>query len=216
MATDSTLDPLMAAVVRDSSNRLLLTCIEQILAKPRRLLEAADSAYRHQLGFLKFVLKTDARGRALRLHVWDRDASVVEDVHSHCAEFVSRVVCGALEERRYRLAPGDRFTRFRYRFDTAAGHAVAHADGSSEAVEAGTIRLNAGTIYQRGAHELHTVAKLSENTMTVSAWGPRVEDAMVIKPAGARAEECAASAGMMPDEVERLLVNIYRRLHAAT
>jgi len=216
MATDSTLDPLMTAVVRDCSNRSLLACLGQILAEPQRLLKVADSAYRHQLGFLKFVLMSDASGRALRLHVWDSNASVVEDVHSHCAEFVSRVVSGALEERHYRLAPGDRFTRFRYRFDAATGHAVAHADGSADVIEERATLLNAGTIYQRDAYELHAVEKLSGNAMTVSAWGPRVDEAVVIKPADARAEECAASAGMPPDAVEGLLMNIYRSLHAAT
>jgi len=206
----------MEAVISDTSNRLLLACLEQILHEPQRLLETARGSYQHQLGFVKIALRNDAIGRALRLHLWDQSATVLEDIHSHCAEFMSRVVFGGLEECLYEMTPGMRFTRFRYRFDTDAGHALAHADGLTDVLQTNVTPISAGTIYRRCSHELHTVGNMLVNTMTVSTWGVRATDAIVIKPVGARAEDCGAMAGMSPDHVRSLLMYIRGRLHAGT
>jgi hypothetical protein len=206
----------MEAVVRDASNSVLLGCLEQILHEPQRLLETARGSYRHQLGFVKIALHTDASGQALRLHLWDQSTTVLEDVHSHCADFMSRVVSGGLEERRYELTPGKAFTRFRYRFDAHAGHALAHADGLTDVLQTSVTPLLAGTIYGRRSHELHTVGNVLDNTMTVSAWGVRASEAVVIKPIGARAEDCGAMAGMSLEHMRSLLMHIRGRLHAGT
>jgi hypothetical protein len=216
MNPNSTVDPGMEAVVRDSSNSLLLACLEQILHEPQRLLETACGSYRHQLGFVKIALNNDASGKALRLHLWDQSAVVTEDIHSHCADFMSRVVSGGLEEHRYELTPGKAFTRFRYHFDADAGHALAHADGFTDVLQTSVTPLLAGTIYGRRSHELHTVANIQDSTMTVSAWGVRASEAVVIKPIGARAEDCGAIAGMPLEDVKNLLMYICRRLHAST
>jgi hypothetical protein len=216
MQPNSNAESLFQAVVRDTSNNLLLSDIAQILRDPQRLLETAQGSYRHQLGFLKMALRNDISGCALRLHVWDRGAIVLEDIHSHCAGFMSRVVSGEIEESCYELTPGRNLNRFRYRFDAHAGHAVAQVDGLTNVFQTSQRPLLAGSIYQRSSHELHTVRNIVANTVTVSAWGVRSSEAIVIKPLGARAEDCGAIAGMSPDQVKTLLMDIYGRLHAGT
>lgn len=216
MLPNSTLEPWMEAVVRDTSNELLLACLDQILQDPRRLLETARMSYRHQLGFMKLTLRNDESGGALRLHVWDGGATELEDIHSHCADFISRIVLGGLEERHYELIPGETFACFRYSFDSQAGHALSHADGLADVIQTAVTPLLAGAIYHRRSHELHTVASTLPNTITVSAWSARVAEAVVIKPEGARAEDCGVMAGIPPALARSLLNSICRRLNVST
>ena len=206
----------MEAVVRDTSNDLLLAYLDQILQEPLRLLETARMSYRHQLGFMKLTLSHDARGGALRLHIWDGSATVIEDIHSHCADFTSRIVSGGLEERQYELIPGESFARFRYSFDSQAGHALSHADGLTNVIQTQVSPLLAGAIYHRHSQELHTVASTLANTITVSAWSARAAEAVVIKPIGALAEDCGVIAGIPPEHARCLLKSIRGRLNVST
>lgn len=214
MVPNSTTEERMEQVVKDLSNRLLLERIEQILREPKTLLDTARDSYRHQLGFLKITLQRDVEGRALRLHIWDNNSITSDDVHSHCADFISRVISGELQEREFKLVSGDGFTRFSYRFDTQAGHALAHKEGTTDVLQTSERSLLAGTTYRRGANELHTTSALKNDTITVSAWGVRTSAAIVVKPIGASSEDCGAATGMRPDDVKILLMNIRERFHA--
>ena len=200
------------AVVHDVSNMALLQCLDLLLADECRLMEAARRSYRHQLGFRKFVLMADDAGRCLRLHLWDIPSMKEEDIHSHCAHFHSRVVLGSLSENSFELVRGDSHARFRYSFDSAAGHSVAVTDGLTGVCLRERRTLSGGDAYCKEASDLHNVSDALQGTMTVSAWGPRHREAVVLKARGARPEDCAASAGMPVGEMRAALRNIKERL----
>lgn len=203
---------ILSAVVRDASNMALLRCFDLLLADERLLTEAARRSYRHQLGFCKFVLMADDAGRCLRLHVWDSPFTVQEDIHSHCAHFHSRVVLGSLSENSFDLVLGDSHARFRYRFDASADHSVAVTDGLTGVCLRERRTLSRGDAYSKQASDLHSVSDAVQGTVTVSAWGSRHSEALVLKTRGARPEDCAASAGMPVGEMRVALRNVKERL----
>lgn len=203
---------ILPAVVRDASNMALLHCLDLLLADERLLTDAACRSYRHQLGFCKFVLMADNAGRCLRLHVWDSPSTVQEDIHSHCAHFHSRVVLGGLSESSFDLVLGDSHARFRYHFDGSTGHSVAVTDGLTGVRLRERRTLSQGDAYSKQALDLHSVSDVVQGTMTVSAWDSRHSDALVLKPRGARPEDCAASAGMPVGEMRVALRNVKERL----
>lgn len=204
--------PILQEVVRDTSNMELLSCLDRLLTDERLLTEAASRSYRHQLGFRKFVLMADDVGRCLRMHVWDRPFVVQEDVHSHCANFHSRVVLGSLSEHSFDLVVGDSHARFRYRFDSSAGHSVAVKDGLTGVCLRKRRTLSQGDTYSKQAFELHSVSSAEQGTVTVSAWDLRNSEAMVLRPRGAQPEDCTASSGMPISEIRVALRNVLERL----
>ncbi|WP_154820066.1 hypothetical protein SR858_27310 [Duganella zoogloeoides] len=208
MQTNSNADQLIQAVVNDTSNGLLMTYLEKILRDPQRLREIARSSYRHQLGFLKIALRNDPSGHSLRLHIWDSNTIALEDIHSHCADFMSRVVSGGIEESRYELEPGANFSLFRYRFDERACRHIAQKNGMTNVFQTSKVTFLEGAIYQRKSHELHTVRNIDSKTITLSAWGIRSKDAIVLKSASARAEDCVAAIGVSPNLVRTVLTDI--------
>lgn len=203
---------IFTAVVSDASDMELLSCLDLLLADQRRMTEAASLSYRHQLGFCKFVLMHDDAGRCLRLHVWDSPFAVQEDIHSHCAHFRSRVVLGSLTECSFDLALGDSHSRFRYRFDASVGHSVADTDGVTGVCLRKRRTLSRGDTYSMQALDLHSVSGAVQGTVTVSAWDSRDSEALVLKTRGARAEDCAMSAGMPVAAMREALLNVKKRL----
>lgn len=203
---------ILPAEVRDASNLALLRCLDLLLADERLLAEAARQSYRHQLGFSKFVLMADDAGRCLRLHIWDSPFTVQEDIHSHCAHFHSRVVLGSLSENSFDMVAGDSHARFRYRFDAAAGHSVAVVDGFTGVCLHERRTLSRGDSYSKEASNLHSVSNAMQGTVTVSAWDVRHSEALVLKPRGARPEDCAASAGMPVEDLRLALFNVKERV----
>lgn len=200
------------AIVRDSSNAALLQCLDDLLSDEMLLAEVAKRSYRHQLGFLKFSLVVNDYGCGVRLHHWDSPNLRHEDIHSHCAHFQSRVVLGRLSENAYSLCDGQSHALFRYQFDELAGHSVAVACGSAGALLREQRTLTIGDSYRKRASDLHNVSDAEHGTVTVSAWGRRRCEALVLKPLGARAEDCAASSGMPVPSVQMVLQDIRRRL----
>ena len=200
------------AIVRDSSNSTLLQCLDELLSDEVLLARVAKRSYRHQLGFLKFLLVADDYGCSVRLHHWDSPNLKHEDIHSHCAHFQSRVVLGRLSENAYSLCPGESHALFRYRFEELAGHSVAVACGSARALLREQRTLTRGDSYRKRASDLHNVSDAEHGTVTVSAWGRRHCEALVLKPLGTRAEDCAASSGMPVPAVRMALQDIRKRL----
>lgn len=203
---------VLSDVVHDVSNTALLRCFNLLLDDERLLREAARRSYRHQLGFCKFVLIADDAGRCLRLHVWDNPLTVQEDIHSHCAHFHSRVVLGSLLENSFDLVVGDSHALFRYRFDASAGHSIAVTDGLTGICLRERRAFSRGDEYSKQASDLHSVSDAVQGTVTVSAWDLRRSEALVLKTRGARAEDCAASAGMPVDEFRVALCKVKDRL----
>ncbi|WP_373990952.1 hypothetical protein [Duganella sp. BuS-21] len=203
---------MILEVVEDVSNGKLLRCLKLLQADDVLLIEAASRSYRHQLGFLKLVLMTGLDGACLRLHVWDRLVNPVEDIHSHCADFMSRVVLGRLEENAFELAGGETHALFRYHFDVDAGHSVAVKGGLTGICLRESRTVFQGEAYIKHAFDLHSVGNVVPGTVTVSAWGARNGEALVLKPLDAEPEDCAAASGMPVEQMRAMLANIKERL----
>ena len=201
----------ISAAVRDTSNFTLLRCVDTLLNDERLLREAASRSHRHQLGFVKIVLMTDASGGCLRLHRWDRISPVPEDIHSHCADFYSRLVFGKLSEHSFDLIQGNSHARFRYHFDSSIGHSVALADGFTGVSLSSSCELAIGDIYCKKAMQLHNISNVSQGTLTVSAWKARNSKAIVLKAREASAEDCSVPLGMPARELRAVLLNIKDR-----
>ncbi|WP_140219122.1 hypothetical protein [Pseudomonas oryzihabitans] len=200
--------PSFLEVVQDTSNLALLKTIDELILHRPSLTESARISYRHQLGFIKIILASANTGSCIRLHLWDREGVADEDIHSHCTTFISRVVLGSLVEKSYELTEGSSHTRFKYR----QGHAA--ADGMTGVILLKSKIMPSGTIYQRRPTELHSISDVSKNTLTVSAWMPRNEDAIVLKPErSASAEDCTSPVGMPEHELYFLLKSIKDRLN---
>lgn len=202
----------ISAVVRDTSNFTLLRCVDALLSDERLLSEAASRSHRHQLGFVKIVLMTDASGSCLRLHLWDRISPVPEDIHSHCADFYSRLVFGKLSENSFDLIQGNSHARFRYHFDSSVGHSVAIADGFTGVSLSLTRELTIGDIYCKQAMQLHNISNVAQGTLTVSAWKERNSKAIVLKALKASAEDCSVPLGIPTSEFRPVLLNIKNRI----
>lgn len=202
----------ISAVVHDASNSALLRCLDHLLDDECVLSEAASRSHRHQLGFVKIVLMTDVSGGCLRLHLWDRISPVSEDIHSHCADFYSRMVFGKLSENSFDLIQGNSYARFCYHFDSSVGHSVASADGFTGVSLSASRELAIGDIYCKQAMQLHNISNVTQGTLTVSAWKSRNSKAIVLKTIGASTEDCSAPLGMPVCEFRAVLLNIKDRI----
>ena len=201
------------AAVSDKSNLTLLHHINMVLSSEKLISEVALRSHKHQLGFIKYVLLVDGEGRSLRIHHWDTvEDGRMEDIHSHCAEFVSRVIYGALTENSFSSVQGNSCARFRYRFDHILNRSVAEPDGQSEAILRTSQTLKAGDIYHRAPSDLHNVNQVARGTLTVSAWNQRNHDALVLKNAGARSEDCCNQPGISPEKLWEGLMKIKERI----
>ncbi|MBJ2213337.1 MULTISPECIES: hypothetical protein [Pseudomonas] len=204
--------PSMLEIVDDVSNRSLLRHVDQVLIDDDLLAVVASRSHRHQLGFVKIILVTGAQGSCVRLHLWDNDSPIQEDVHSHCANFHSRVVVGSFVENAFALLTGNDYTHFRYHFDENLGHSVANTEGKTNIKLSRSRKLNTGDIYTKSAKDLHNVTLVSQGTITVSAWGTRDTEAVVLKTNGASAEDCSIQVGMSSTDLRNYLIRIKERM----
>ena len=199
------------AIVLDTSNRKLLSLISILLNDDRQIMEVARQSYRHQLGFLKFSLINEG-GKNLRLHFWDEQLEGLEDIHSHCANFHSRIVLGSLTENCYDLVCGNSHSRFRYQFNSIEGHSEAIADGFTSVHLKGRRVLLEGETYMKKSFELHNVHNVAKGTITISAWNVRDREALVLKEPNAHVNDCMVNAGMQPSDVKNILQKIMKRI----
>ena len=205
-------DSRASQIVQDISNRKLHDHLKIILSDECILRDVAGRSYRHQLGFVKLVLHSDHGDPSLRLHVWDKDSSKEEDIHSHCAEFVSRVVFGRLDEITYTLDKGNDFVCFGYHFDSISGCSVAVQKGLASVSVHRSRTVSEGDAYHVSICELHKVTNVLPGTVTISAWGPRNSEAVVLKTIDAQASDCTATAGMPLSYIRKVLEEIVERL----
>ncbi|GGC91988.1 hypothetical protein GCM10007418_09490 [Halopseudomonas salina] len=148
------------------------------------------------------------------MHLWDRDHYVLEDIHSHCADFTSRIVFGRLTENAFNLVEGSSLASFLYRFDEGVGHSVAVPNGHVEGSLRSSRVLGPNEVYSKTAQELHNVSDVEVGTVTVSAWFQRSHDALVLKGANACAEDCVATIGIEIGELRLVLEEIRKRISA--
>ncbi|MGP4959028.1 hypothetical protein [Pseudomonas helleri] len=199
-------------VVKDKSNLTLLKKLDLLLDDDNLLTEAAKHSYRHQLGFWKYVLMSNTVGGSLRLHLWDNSSYLEEDIHSHCTDFYSRVITGQVTEKSFELTPGTSHKRFRYRFDNELGHSTAIADGATGVSVQSNRVLSAGMEYRKCAMDLHNISNVEPGTMTLSAWGSRNGDAIVLKKTGSDSKDCIAQVGINKYELRTALLSIKKRI----
>ncbi|GAB3035348.1 hypothetical protein [Bowmanella dokdonensis] len=200
-------------VVEDVSNKSLVNCLDLILSDDQLLEAAARRSHRHQLGFLKFVLLANDPTYCLRMHLWDDESiNIEEDIHSHCAHFSSRIVFGAIQENSYELIPGDAYKCFLYSFEQSLGHCVAKENGTTGVVRSGSRVLTKGNIYRAESNSLHNISQVKLGTLTVSAWGVREREALVLKNRQAIPKDCLVSSGIDLEELRSKLSKIKNRI----
>ena len=84
--------------LRNFKSSALISVLQEILETPELLLQVASQSYIHQLEFEKFVIAKSSSGRWLRIHHWPSKINLKDqDVHSHCANFASKILNGSLE-----------------------------------------------------------------------------------------------------------------------
>lgn len=198
--------PLVAPISQCEVRSLL----NKILHNEHLLESTARHSYVHQLGFEKYVLAQSEDGCCLRLHYWPEEGfqNATEDIHSHCANFVSSILRGTLTHRVYELKPGSSHSVYSYQFDSDSNCSSAHRSGFTSATPMQDFAYKPGETYVIEAEILHQVTNVEPGTITVSAWGPRRTNAIVIKPAPASTGPCNCNAGLPVGEVRDRLKKI--------
>ena len=196
-----------APPTNDHLGRLL----ENILGDPHLLSLVASRSYRHQLGFMKYVLATPFSSEAIRLHHWDAQPAASEDIHSHCASFASRLVSGEMAQETFAIHQGQTHSIFSYRFDDRTSMSIATLAGRCSVSLEGSQRYEKGCTYELEAKTLHRVTEAEIGTVTISSWDARTHDALVLKLVGQTAPECAGS-GVDTRTVRKNLTQVLRML----
>ncbi|MCD8523143.1 MAG: hypothetical protein LRY66_10920 [Saccharospirillaceae bacterium] len=200
---------LMKSIVNDISNEKLIACINLLLSRDDLLRVAAEKSYRHQLGFMKIVLMSDSQGNSLRVHFWDDLLDdILDDIHSHCADFRSRVLFGGFTESTYEMISGDDYNVFHYHFDVNAGCSSAINGGVASSIIKDIHKFKVGDIYHRSRSDLHRVERVKPSTLTVSSWMARHGEAIVLKDRNSCAEDCLVPVGMSVVEFSKVLKKI--------
>lgn len=190
----------------------LLRILDELTRDQNALIKIAERSYRHQLGFMKFVLYFSVSGMSIRLHHWDDESGEVEDIHSHCASFHSTVLTGEIQHQEFQLIPGQTHAQYQYRFNQKTCESEAQYTGMTDIVSGPTRTLKTGASYYMSAQKLHRVSLASIGTVTVSCWSPRCYDAIVLKPNKTVKAPCCARSGMEPIEVYQRLQEVIKRL----
>lgn len=205
--------PTIREVVQDSSNSALIRYLDHLLGDPALTLAAAKRSHRHQLGFVKIVLAVDPAGPFLRLHFWDEESEAKEDIHSHCADFTSRVIIGHLLENSYKLAEGTEYACFLYSFDAANQCSLAIPVGYTGAEVVARRVMTVGDVYVKKSNELHNVGNVAKGTVTVSVWTARHSEALVLKSdTAAAAQDCSAEIGMSEASLRQILLSVKQEI----
>jgi len=172
-------------------------------------------SYTHQLGFDKILLSSgDANISCVRLHFWESEMHGHDsDIHSHCAEFSSKVLNGSLSSRRYVLsAVGTQHHRHDYCFDLSKGCSTSKYLGAAALAETQTHRIQRDQQYSLCADALHQTVDVKADTVTISIWGPRLYTASVLRPILIEDESDSRSLGVSVDYIEARLVKIAKLL----
>ena len=184
---------------------MLCNLITKILNDSVLLERVASVSYKHQLGFEKYILSSESNGY-IRIHFWPTvDSERMEDVHSHCSAFVSKVLFGQLTSQSYRVVSGDRFLAYCYKFDEVSGKSVMHSASPVSIEMIGEEVKTQGDEYFVGFGVLHRVINVAPGTLTMSKWGPRLSKAVVVKSFDVPIEESVRFAGMDAVEVRERL-----------
>lgn len=183
--------------------------IRSILLSHRTLQDVAKSSYVHQLGFEKYVLYQAPNGESIRLHYWPQgSAGNIEDIHSHCAAFSSRILKGKLTSQTFSICDGSSHSVYRYRFNELLERSEVQHYGTTGISEGQSVTHATEDGYSVQMSELHRVTNVASGTITMSRWDRRSADAIVVKTNESEAVDCNREAGMPLDYVKQQLVKI--------
>jgi len=202
----------VSEVQADKSNNLLAQILEQAEKDDVEFNNILSRSYRHQLGFVKIPLIDDGVNGCLRLHVWDEVSLKKEDIHSHCADFTSRVLNGLLIENLFSLKEGATHSLFRYRRNEKTQRFDISSEGVAEALKEDSRKIELGQTYERYAGQIHNVEYAAPGTITLSAWGRRRESALVLKNTGAVPDDCSMVYPISKNELGSLIKFCMSRL----
>lgn len=180
-----------------SLTRDAVLLLKRVLGNPSKISEVANNSYTHPLGFEKYVIATLPTGEALRLHYWPANYKHTdEDIHSHCASFESTVLIGKMRSEIFDLMHGDEFNLYSYSFNALTNQSEAQKLGVTGIKFKESISLSKGDKYKLAAHVLHRVTEISPGTLTLSTWGARDSNALVVKRKNSSSSECCRTAGL--------------------
>jgi len=191
------------------------TLLSEILQDDAMLAGVASNSYVHQLGFKKFIIAQEEESELwLRLHYWPcAFEGNDEDIHDHCAPFVSRVLTGGLQHRFYEEQSGNDFSKFEYCFDNKTQLGASVFKGSTSLTLTGTSMTSAGRTYLMEDHQLHQVCTAIAGTVTISIWGPRKKNARVIRSSNLSCRTEARRSGISAAKARNDIQNIISKLH---
>lgn len=164
---------------RDVSSLLLAT-----LRDNKSLGTLAANSYTHQLGFDKFLLSSSTANNIwLRMHYWPESINGHDsDIHSHCADFTSKVLAGSLSSLEYdRIENGPPYFEYEYSFNIEKGESSSKFKGQAFLIETGRKKISPGTTYSLSAEKLHQTTDVAAGTITISIWGSRNQSATVFR-----------------------------------
>lgn len=145
--------------------------LEQILARRGELERLAAQSYFHGNGFYKIPMIRFA-DYTVRMHVWRRNASAEENLHSHRWPFASAIILGTLTSQIWVDAIGNEaqvFPELMYRGKNAQFEAVGECRIQLKEVR----RQSAGDHYWMGADELHRIIEVG---------GPEIAVTLMLRP----------------------------------
>lgn len=196
---------------------VLCQVLSEILRENHLLLEVASKSYIHQLGFHKYILGiVPEAGIWLRLHYWPEDInSEDEDVHDHCAPFVSHVMRGELGHKIYKITSGNKFFEYQYCFDEATQKGQDISCGRINITHTDNMVTSAGMVYFMSDDVLHKVNVAKQGTVTLSLWGRRTKNARVIRYNEAN-KKIVRKSGMTIEAARQNITKIINLLSYAT
>jgi hypothetical protein len=144
-------------------------------ARDKNLRTVSQLSSWHDNGFGKLVLVGREDGSAVRVHVWKNDTnewSPETNIHSHRADFASKMLCGQMRMRTYEKRAGDDFREYEYRsLKRGQEYSLRHRGASSVDV---MLEFNAGEGFSYALHHqaLHSVATKGPIVVTAVVTAP--------------------------------------------
>jgi hypothetical protein len=143
----------------------------------------------------------------IRLHFWPNYLPGYDtDIHSHCADFTSKIISGSLLSAEYENEDhGASFFEHEYLFDSTAKHSYSTIRGKTNLRMINKIKLDKGCIYSQSFDKLHQTLEVSAGTLTLSIWGKRDHSARVLRKNKAHDDSSAVRAGLDVGIVKKYL-----------
>lgn len=158
-AEQEALDNISAAL-KDFGCSRLYKYLASLVTRQGAMEDLASRSYLHGNGFYKILL-ADLKTHVLRLHVWRRNASAEENLHSHRWPFASAIMLGSLTSELWVDAVGEdrqTFPELMYRGKNDPFESV----GQCRIRLKNVVRHVAGDYYSMSADELHRIVNVGD------------------------------------------------------